>query len=102
MPFPTQPPAEPVTKRDKRRLAVAGAVLVVVLATVAIWAAVRPGEYGSSRAGCVTVTLPSSTGGALIHECGQSARALCQRAFAGTDKMSLLTRPQCRLAGLAP
>jgi hypothetical protein len=25
---------------------------------------------------------------------------MCKRAFAGHDKVSLLTRPQCRLAGL--
>jgi hypothetical protein len=46
--------------------------------------------------------MPSSTGGALIHECGQAAKTMCQRAFTATDKVSLLTRPQCRLAGLAP
>jgi hypothetical protein len=102
VPFATQPRAEPVTRRDKRRLAVAGALLIVVLAAVGIWAAVRPGAYGSSRAGCVTVTVPSTTGGALLHQCGSGAKAMCERAFARTDKVSLLTRPQCRLAGLAP
>jgi hypothetical protein len=102
MPFPTTPPAEPVTRRDKRRIALAGAVLAAVLAAVAIWAAVRPGAYGSSRDGCVTVTLPSSTGGGLIHECGAGARSLCRHAFASADRVSMLTRPQCRLAGLRP
>jgi len=102
MPFSTTPPAEPVTRRDKRMMAAIGAVLVAVLAGVGIWAAVRPGSYGASRDGCVTVTLPSSTGGALIHQCGGEARALCRHAFASTDKVSMLTRPQCRLAGLGP
>jgi hypothetical protein len=100
MPFASQPSAEPVTPRDRRRIAVAVAAVAVVLAGVAIWAAVRPGTYGSSRDGCVTVTLPSTTGGALIHACGPQARAMCERAYAGHDKVSLLTRPQCRLAGL--
>jgi len=27
---------------------------------------------------------------------------MCQHAFTASDKVSLLTRPQCRLAGLAP
>jgi hypothetical protein len=102
MPFPAMPSAEPVTTRDKRRLAVAAGALVLVLAAIGVWAAVRPGAYGSSHAGCVTVTLPSTTGGALIHQCGAGAKALCRQAFASTDKVSLLTRPQCRLAGLTP
>jgi hypothetical protein len=102
MPFARQPTAEPVTSRDRRRLAVFAVALAVVVAGIAIWAAVRPGPYGASRAGCVTVTLPSSTGGALIHQCGAGARALCKHAFASADKVSALTRPQCRLAGLSP
>jgi hypothetical protein len=102
MPFAATPRAEPVTSHDRRRIAVVGAAIVLVVAAVAIWAAVRPGSYDGSRAGCVTVTMPSSTGGALIHECGPAARLLCKRAFAATDRISLLTRPQCRLAGLAP
>jgi hypothetical protein len=102
MPFATQPRAEQATPRDRRRILIAVAAIVAVLVGVGIWAAVRPGAYGSSGNGCVTVTMPSSTGGALIHECGQAAKTMCQRAFAATDKVSLLTRPQCRLAGLAP
>jgi hypothetical protein len=102
MPFASTPSAEPVTTRDKRRiLAVVGAVLLV-LAAVAVWATIRPGSYGGSRNGCITVTVPSSTGGGLLHQCGQSAKATCQRAYARTDKISALTRPQCRLAGIAP
>jgi hypothetical protein len=46
--------------------------------------------------------MPSSTGGALLHDCGAAARAMCRNAFANTGKLSLLTRPQCRLAGLGP
>ncbi|HXB46171.1 MAG TPA: hypothetical protein VNW50_00310 [Streptosporangiaceae bacterium] len=102
MPFASQPAAEQATSRDKRRIvAVVGAILLL-LAAVAVWAAVRPGTYGSSKDGCITVTMPSSTGGALIHQCGAGARSLCKRAYTGTDKESMLTRPQCRLAGITP
>jgi hypothetical protein len=100
MPFPTQPSAEPVTRRDRRRIILAAAALLIVIAGVGIWAAVKPGSYGGSRDGCITVTLPSTTGGALIHQCGAAARATCQHAFASTGKMPALIRPQCRLAGL--
>ena len=102
MPFASQPRAEQATAKDKRRILLACTLIVAVLVAVGIWAAVRPGAYGSSGSGCVTVSMPSSTGGALIHECGQAAKTMCQRAFTATDKVSLLTRPQCRLAGLAP
>lgn len=78
------------------------AAILLLLAAVAVWAAVRPGSYGSSKDGCITVTMPSSTGGALIHQCGAGARSVCKRAYAGTDKKSMLTRPQCRLAGITP
>jgi hypothetical protein len=102
MPFATQPRAEPATRRDKRIVLIAVLVTLLALAGAGIWAAVRPGAYGGSRDGCVTVTMASSTGGAVIHECGAQARSMCTQAFAHSDKLSLLTRPQCRLAGLAP
>jgi hypothetical protein len=97
-----QPEPEPLTRRDKRGLAIVGALLLVVAVGIGIWVAVRPGQYGSSRNGCITVTEPSSTGGALIHACGSSAEAMCRSAFRHGDKLSLLTRTQCRLAGLGP
>jgi hypothetical protein len=96
------PPAEPVTRRDRRRILIAAVVLVVVLAGVGLWAAFKPGTYGASRAGCITVTLPSSTGGGLMHQCGSAAKSTCQHAFVSTGRLPALIRPQCRLAGLAP
>jgi len=102
MPFASLPAAEQVTSRDKRRIAAVVAAILLLLAAVAVWAAVRPGSYGSSKDGCVTVTMPSSTGGALIHQCGANARSLCKRAYAGTGKEAMLTRPQCRRAGITP
>jgi hypothetical protein len=102
MPFASMPAAEQATSRDKRKIAAVVAAIALVLAAIAVWAAVRPGTYGSSKDGCITVTMPSSTGGALIHQCGASARALCKRAYTGTGKQAALTRPQCRLAGITP
>ena len=97
-----QPRAESLTRRDKRWLAVAGGAILALIAVVGIWAAVSPGSYGQSRDGCVTVNAPSSTGGALQHACGAAAVAMCHSAYTHQDKLSLLTRPQCRLAGLGP
>ena len=102
MPFAAQPRAEPVTGRDKRRILTVVAALAVVIIGVGIWAAVKPGSYGASRDGCITVTLPSTTGGALLHQCGAAARATCRQAFVSNGNVAALTRPQCRLAGLGP
>jgi hypothetical protein len=97
-----QPKPEALTRRDKRGLAIVGGLVLAVCAGVGIWTAVRPGVYGPSHDGCVTVTAASSTGGALVHACGPSAVAMCHAAFSHDDQLSLLTRPQCRRAGLGP
>jgi hypothetical protein len=102
MPFASQPSAQPLTRLGKRRLVLIGVILVAALTAGIAWAAISSGSYDSSRAGCVTVTVPSSTGGALLHQCGAGAKAMCRNAFARSDRIALLTRPQCRLAGLAP
>jgi hypothetical protein len=94
------PSATPAVRGGKRRLVVIGVVVVAAFAGVGAWAAARPGSYGQSRAGCVTVTVPSSTGGGLLHECGAGARAMCARALSRHDPLSMLIRPQCRRAGL--
>jgi hypothetical protein len=93
------PPTQPV-RGDKRRLVVTVIAVALVFAGVAAWSAVRPGPYGQSRAGCVTVTIPSSTGGALLHQCGAQARSMCRSAFHRDDRLSLLIRSPCHEAGL--
>ena len=100
MPFASIPQAEPVTRRDRRVILTIGAVILVILAGVGIWAAVSPGSYGASRDGCITVNLPSTMGGSLVHACGSRARDLCAAAYAGTGVAPQLFRPQCRLAGI--
>jgi hypothetical protein len=88
--------------RGKWVMGLIGVALLAVLAGVGIWSSVNQGSYGSSRDGCVNLTVVSSTGGAVIHDCGSKARALCRSAFSHTDKLSRLTQPQYRLAGLGP
>jgi hypothetical protein len=96
------PRGESLTLRQKRVLAIVGGLLVALVAGVGIWAALSPDSYGRSGDGCVSVTEPGSTGGAVLHRCGAGARAMCRNAFAHDSKLDLLTRPQCRLAGLGP
>jgi hypothetical protein len=92
----------PGRPRRRGRLAAAGAITVAVIGGVSWWGVSHPGTYGRSHDGCVTVSVPSSTGGALMHGCGASARVMCRNAFASHDKLALATRPQCRLADLGP
>ena len=50
--------------------------------------------------GCVTLTVANSTGGAVIHACGDHARTLCRASFTSEDRIALPTRTQCKIAGL--
>jgi Mg-chelatase subunit ChlD len=93
---------ESLTPRQKRVFVIVTGVLLAAAAAVSAWAAVSPGSYGRSANGCVNVVEPSSMGGAIMHQCGGAARTMCRRAYARTDRLALLTRPQCRLAGIAP
>jgi hypothetical protein len=77
-------------------------VLIVLLGGIGAWAATSSGSYGGPGHGCVTVTVPSSTGGGLLHECGAAARALCRKAFTEHTRLAAYARPPCRLAGLGP
>jgi hypothetical protein len=96
------PRGETLTSRQKRVFAIVGGLLIVLVAGAGAWAALGPDKYGRSSHGCVNVVEPSSTGGAVLHQCGDAARAMCRSAFAHHSKLDLLTRPQCRLAGLGP
>jgi len=92
-------PLQPV-RGDKRRLVIIGVAMALAFAAVAAWSVVHPGSYGQSRSGCVTTTIPSSMGGALLHACGTRARIMCRNAVRHNDRLSLLIRPHCRTAGL--
>jgi hypothetical protein len=96
------PLGESLNPRQKRVMGIVGLALLLVLGGVGAWAASDSGSYGRSRNGCVNVNTPSSTGGALLHVCGAGARSLCASAYTGHDELARLTRPECRLAGIAP
>lgn len=96
------PLGESLPGRQQRVLTLAGAILLVVIAGVGSWAIRDSGSYGRSANGCVNVTMPSSTGGALVHGCGATARTMCQRAATHHGRLAALTRVQCRQSGLLP
>jgi hypothetical protein len=78
---------------------IVGAVLAAALA-LGVWSAVGSDRYGPSADGCVNIPIANSTGGATLHYCGTQARDFCRSAYVSTDRISLLGRPQCVLAGL--
>ena len=96
----TNPKAVSISPRQKRIFAVVAVVVVVVFGGLAAWGMVAHDSYGSSGHGCVSVTVPNSTGGAVLHYCGSRAQSFCQASFRSRDQVSLLARPQCVLAGL--
>ena len=90
--------AQPLTRGQQRAIAL---VLAAILAATA-WAVIRPSSAPVSRNGCVSVVVPGSMGGGLLHHCGTAARAWCQAEFARSDVLARLGQPQCRNAGLQP
>ena len=89
-----------LTPRGKRVVLLIVAVLVAAGVAIGVWSAVSHDTYATSANGCVSVTIPSSTGGGTIHYCGTQAVSFCRGAFANSDAVSLAARPQCDLAGL--
>jgi hypothetical protein len=100
MPPLTPPPPPAHVRDDKRRLIVLAIATALVSAGVATWSAADPDHYGRSGTGCISVTVPSTTGGALLHQCGARARVTCRGAFRHDDRLSMLIRPACRQARL--
>ena len=98
----TNPRAASISPRQKRIFAVAAVVVIVLFGGLAAWGATAHDTYGTSARGCVSVTVPNSTGGAVLHYCGSRARSFCHASFRSRDQVSLRARPQCALAGLSP
>ena len=91
-----------LSPRRKRLLIIICALVVAAIAAGSIWGAVQPDQYATAAKGCVTLTLAGSTGGELIHKCGNDAKTFCRDAYANGDLTSLAIRPACEKAGLTP
>jgi hypothetical protein len=89
-----------LTPRGKRIVYLVVAVVVAAGLAIGIWSAVSSDPLATSANGCVSVTVPSTTGGGILHYCGSQAKAFCRQSFADSDKSSLLAQKQCNLAGL--
>src|SRR3984957_13687726 len=92
--------ARKLTPRGKRIVYLVVAVVVAACAAVGIWSAVSSDPLATSANGCVSVTIPSSTGGQIAHYCGTQAKSLCRQAFVNADPTAVAEQKQCVLAGL--
>jgi hypothetical protein len=91
-----------LTRRQKRVMASITGLVVLVFLGLGIWGAFIRDSYGQSGNGCVSLTLPGSMGGTVLHYCGSAARSFCRAVSDGQDQVSQRARPQCRQAGLLP
>ncbi len=89
-----------LTARGKRMVYLVLGLVVAACAAVGIWSAVSSDPLATSANGCVSVNIPSSTGGQLGHFCGAQAKTLCRQAFAAADQTAVAEQKQCVLAGL--
>jgi hypothetical protein len=78
-------------------LVVVGVVLLFAVA-VALFAAFS-GESPEAGPGCISVTVPSTMGGAAVHACGRGAARWCDSAESRQRTIALDARAQCRRAG---
>jgi hypothetical protein len=89
-----------LSPRGKRIVYLIAALVLAAGAAIAIWSGLSHDDLSGSANGCVNVTFPSTTGGGTLHYCGSKAQTFCKHAFAHSDSVSLLARPQCDDAGL--
>jgi hypothetical protein len=66
---------------------------------VGVWAGVSTGGAPAGSK-CVSVVVPSSTGGGYITRCGARARAWCATEPTGTGQLATLALQACRAEGL--
>jgi hypothetical protein len=92
--------ARRLTPRGKRIVYLVVGLVVAACAAVGIWSAVTSDPLATSANGCVSVNIPSATGGQIGHFCGTQAKSLCRQAFAGLDATAVAEQKQCVLAGL--
>jgi hypothetical protein len=79
-----------------RRELLAILAAVAVVAAIVVVAVTASGGSSPAQAGCIDVTIPSTTGGARVHACGAEAKRFCaEDADRGTTARAEVRR-QCR------
>jgi hypothetical protein len=90
---------ESLSPRQKRILLVVCAAVAVAVIVGCVLGALIPDKYATSANGCVNVTVTGSTGGELIHVCGNDAKSFCRTAYQSSAPDSRAIQAQCADAG---
>lgn len=99
------PPTSPLTPRERRVVmwVLAGVLVLLIALSAAVWSfSDRSSSPVRSGESCVTVSIASSMGGVVEHECGAAARDWCQAAYAGRDAHAEAVQKECRAVGILP
>jgi hypothetical protein len=84
-------------RRERTAIAATLACLLLVLVGLGVFALT---SGAPARRDCITLTFPSTLGGAEVHECGAQARATCASPTAYPHLRPAL-HEACRKAGLS-
>ena len=90
---------ESLSRRQKRILLIIGAAVAVAAIVGCVWGALTPDKFATSAHGCVNVKSSGSTGGGLIHVCGNDAKSFCRTAYLSAAPSERAVQVQCADAG---
>jgi hypothetical protein len=90
-------PLRATARRELRALVIVTSVLVV--AVVGLLFATLRGGSPQAQSGCVRLTIPSTTGGATLNACGETAARWCRSIAGRDDALSRRAMEHCRRAG---
>ena len=94
--------ATPMPPGQKRLMIIICAVILAAGIGGGIYGAVSSDSLQSSSNGCISLNIPGSIGGQMLHECGSQAKATCRFAYAHSDSVSLAERTACEQASIGP
>jgi hypothetical protein len=87
----------PLRTMERRVLAgVAGAIAIAIAVVIIV---AITGGASAAKAGCIEVTVPSTTGGASARACGKDAARYCDEQASVTGRDARATQEACRHAG---
>jgi hypothetical protein len=92
-----QTPLRALGRRELRVLKAFGAMLAIAVAAVIVISAI--GGSTTAKAGCIDVTVPSTTGGANARACGSDAARYCKEQLTATTRDARNTLKACKRAG---
>ena len=88
-----------LSANERRGAMMLVSALAAAVVGVGVWAGVSTGG-APAGAKCISLVVPSSTGGGNITRCGARARAWCETEATGTGQLATLALQACRAEGV--